>query len=121
ELVAHGPKARTFAEYVTDAGVAALAASGFVDGVSFERTMLIEHAGAGMRLNDRVARAKDAGLLTYLWTLRPENKFLLPPHRRGEPAEFGDWETEFALYLSSGIDGVFADHPDLAIAVRGGL
>lgn len=120
ELVARGPEAaKSFADYVTDAGLGELAASGFVDGVSFERTMLVEAGGGRVRVNDRVARAKDAGLLTYLWTLRPENEFLLPQHRRGtDPAAFSAWEEEFGLFLSSGIDGVFADHPDLVLRLR---
>ena len=119
ELLAHGPKAKTFAEYLTGDGLAGLAASGFVDGVSFERTLLVEdRAGGAPRLNDLIGRARGAGLLTYLWTLRPENEFLLAPNRRGSAAAFGDWHAEFGLFIESGIDGVFADHPDLALRIR---
>ncbi|HRP99185.1 MAG TPA: glycerophosphodiester phosphodiesterase family protein [Terrimesophilobacter sp.] len=119
EFVAHGPAAKQFADYLTDEGLAGLAASGFVDGVSFERHLLIDDpSDAVPRLSDLVSRAKAFGLLTYLWTLRPENHFLLPAHRTGEPGELGDWEAEFRLFLDSGIDGVFADHPDLAVRIR---
>jgi glycerophosphoryl diester phosphodiesterase len=31
---------------------------------------------------------------------------------------YGDWKSEFALILSSGVDGIFADQPDLAISAR---
>ena len=63
-------------------------------------------------------RAHDAGLEVYTWTLRPENRFLAPPHSRGSsPAAWGDWQREFELILGTGIDGVFADHPDLPRAL----
>lgn len=119
ELVAHGPKAKTFADYLTDDGLAGLAASGHIDGVSFERHLLLDDPDApAPALGDLVARATAAGLATYLWTLRPENQFLLPAHRRGAAGEWGDWEAEFRLFLSSGVDAVFADHPDLAVRIR---
>ncbi|TAM69400.1 MAG: glycerophosphodiester phosphodiesterase [Microbacteriaceae bacterium] len=60
-----------------------------------------------------------AGLTAYCWTLRPENRFLVPSLRRGgAPADYGDWQTEYRLIMGTGVDGVFADHPDLALAVR---
>lgn len=119
ELAANAPKAKTFAEYLTDDGLAGLKASGFVDGVSFARTLLLADPHAGTpQLGDLVDRAHAAGLLAYLWTLRPENEFLLPAHRQGNPADFGDWESEFRFFIESGIDGVFADHPDLALRIR---
>jgi glycerophosphoryl diester phosphodiesterase len=58
----------------------------------------------------------------FTWTLRPENRFLAPGHRVGTaPAEWGHWRREFDLIMSTGLDGVFADHPDLAVAARDGL
>jgi glycerophosphoryl diester phosphodiesterase len=34
--------------------------------------------------------------------------------RRGTaPAHFGEWRREFRLILDTGLDGVFADQPDL--------
>ena len=51
----------------------------------------------------------------------PEALFLEPRHRAGAAAaEFGDFEAEFAAVFETGVDGVFADHPDLALAVRDG-
>ena len=41
--------------------------------------------------------------------------------RRGESdSAWGDWRTDFSLIMRSGVDGVFADQPDLAVAVRDG-
>ena len=66
-----------------------------------------------------VERAHAAGLAVYTWTLRPENRFLPAPLRRGgDVAAHGDWERWFTSVLRTGVDGVFADHPDLAVRAR---
>lgn len=81
-----------------------------IDGVSYDKELLL--APGGERL---VADAHDAGLAVYAWTLRPENAFLDAPHRRGEdPGAHGDWLSEYRAVVATGVDGVFADHPDLA-------
>lgn len=123
ELAAHGRDAKPFSAYVTDAGLAELAASG-IDGISVNKHLLLvpDADGRVAGTTDLVERAHAAGLLVYCWTLRAENAFLPKNLRRpGGPAEFGDWRSEFDLIMRSGLDGVFADQPDLAIEVRGSL
>jgi glycerophosphoryl diester phosphodiesterase len=71
-----------------------------------------------------VRDAHAAGLLVHPWTLRPENAFLPEPLRCGDPAHphfaraRGDSPAELRRLLDLGVDGVFADHPDVAVAVR---
>ncbi|MEO5535586.1 MAG: glycerophosphodiester phosphodiesterase family protein [Pseudolysinimonas sp.] len=85
-----------------------------VDGVSVDKAVLLDAGGPAL-----VERAHDAGLSVFTWTLRPENAFLATRHRgAGSPAERGDWRAEFAELLATGVDGVFADHPDLAADAR---
>jgi glycerophosphoryl diester phosphodiesterase len=109
DLVARdGSRATGYAEQLTAAGLAALAAS--VDGVSVDKALLLD----GDRPTELVQRVHRAGLTAFAWTLRPENRFLAVPFRgRGGPASLGDWEGEWGVILSTGVDGVFADHPDL--------
>lgn len=95
---------RTYAQLLAD--LPALAHE--VDGISPDKALLLRAGGA-----DLVTRAHDAGLEVYTWTLRPEARFLSEPHRAA-----GAWRDEFAEVLATGVDGVFADHPDLAIEVR---
>lgn len=107
DLVARdGAAARSYADHLTPEGLARLASE--VDGVSVDRTML----DPGL-----VARVHAAGLVAFTWTLRAENRFL-PRElwRGGEPRDFGDWLTEFRGILATGIDGVFADQPDLVLS-----
>ncbi len=115
-VAAHGRKALSYAAHVTDAGLARLATR--VDGVSVDKRMLL--TADGTATTDLVARAHAAGLLVFTWTLRAENRFLAKASRRGgSPSAFGDWRREFALIASTGLDGVFADQPDLARAALG--
>jgi glycerophosphoryl diester phosphodiesterase len=123
DLVAlHGPGARSYADHLTEDGLATLASE--VDGVSVSRKLLLrlDAAKNAVGITDLVARVHDAGLLAFCWTLRAENRFLARNHRvRGDQRDYGDWRSEFELILSTGVDGVFADQPDLAVAVRDAL
>lgn len=82
-----------------------------IDGVSYDKELLLAPEG------DRLVRdAHDAGLAVYAWTLRPENAFLEAGYRSSlDPAERGDWLAEYSAIIATGVDGVFADHPDLAV------
>lgn len=67
----------------------------------------------------RVDLLHDAGLSVWAWTLRPENRYLDAVFRTGtEPGSWGDWRRAWLRLLGTGVDAVFADHPDLAIRAR---
>jgi glycerophosphoryl diester phosphodiesterase len=122
QIARFGDRARTFADYLTDAGLARLAAE--VDGVSIDKALLFDTDADGVvtGTTDLISRARSAGLETYTWTLRAENRFLEKPFRHHlRERDFGDWREEFALIMRTGVDGVFADQPDLAIEVRASL
>lgn len=86
-----------------------------VDGVSVEKSLLLGESEDGR--SPLVDAAHALGLDVFCWTLRPENGFLDPAFRRPATA-VGDWWGEFSRLLASGVDGVFADHPDLVDALR---
>ncbi|MGG7464547.1 glycerophosphodiester phosphodiesterase family protein [Plantibacter sp. YIM 135347] len=118
-VAAQGEDAPTYAEALTDAGLAVLAEE--VDGISVDKTMLLATSddGAVVASADLVERAHAAGLVVYTWTLRPENRFLSPGNQVGEDAAaFGDWRAEFDAVLSTGVDGIFVDQPDLGVDAR---
>jgi glycerophosphoryl diester phosphodiesterase len=126
DLVARdGAAATSYLEQLTDAGLARLARD--VDGISVDKSLLLTTGSHGsVGTTDLVARAHEHGLSVFTWTLRPENRFLASGHRIGPAtgsgaAAWGDWRREYELILATGIDGVFADHPDLAVAARDGL
>lgn len=111
DLVASlGRKAIPYSAHLTDAGLHRLRADG-VDGVSVDKSLILRQDGT---TTDLVDRAHAAGLLAFTWTLRAENRFLVRALRRGTAQrDFGDWVAEFGTILATGIDGVFADQPDL--------
>ncbi|MEA2169740.1 MAG: glycerophosphoryl diester phosphodiesterase, partial [Solirubrobacteraceae bacterium] len=67
-----------------------------------------------------VRDAHAAGLEVHPFTFRRENRFLPEELRSsGDPAGIGDWLAEYERYYALGVDGVFSDNPDLAVAARG--
>ena len=103
-VAALGRRAPTWESQRTNAGLDALATAG-MHGLSVETAALSR---------DLVERAHARGLAVYTWTLRPENRFLPERHRLGaSTAAHGDWHAWFAGVCATGVDGVFADHPDL--------
>lgn len=123
DLVARfGARATRYADDVTESGLFGLA--GTVDGVSVPKSLILQSDAAGsvVGASGLVDEAHAASLEIYTWTLRPENAFLAPTFRRGRlKADFGYWQEEFRTIMATGIDGVFADQPDLAVAVRDDL
>ena len=110
DLVARlGAAAPSYADHLADEGLALLAKD--VDGVSVDKKLILS---GGEKF---VARAHAAGLTVFTWTLRAENEFLGKKWRRGSsPGEYGDWLGEFGAIIGTGVDGVFADQPDLVVA-----
>lgn len=136
DLVArHGSAALSFAGHLTDARLARLRASG-IAGISVDTALLVtaeprdasqpgsawRPLGDGLAASDLVDRAHAAGLDVLTWTLRPENRFLPAPCRVGAGGSaHGDWLAYFTAIMRTGLDGVFADHPDLALEARAAL
>ena len=121
DLVAHhGSAAPSYAAKLAPDSLAALATE--VDGISLPKSLVLESAHGVRRSSGLVERALEAGLEVYAWTLRAENRFLFREHRLGpNKSDHGDWMREFSLILGTGVTGVFADQPDLAIAARDGV
>jgi glycerophosphoryl diester phosphodiesterase len=66
-----------------------------------------------------VADAHAAGLKVMPYTFRRENAFLPEDLRSGDDrAGVGDALGELTRYYELGVDGVFTDNPDLAVAAR---
>jgi glycerophosphoryl diester phosphodiesterase len=58
-----------------------------------------------------VGDAHALGLAVHAWTFRNEDVFL-PANLRGQP------QRELEMFFAAGVDGVFTDHPDTALAQR---
>lgn len=119
ERAMRGDSAFSYEHYRSDDGLDSL--RGRVDGVSVAKAELFTRDASGRTtgITDLVDRSHARGLRVFTWTLRPENAFLNQRFRSGgSPAERGEWLTEYALALSTGLEGVFVDHVDLGVAAR---
>lgn len=90
--------------------------AGQVQGIGVAKSLVFPRdagasAGAPTSL---VGDAHALGLAVHAWTFRSEDAFL-PADLRGRPRR------ELELFYEAGVDGVFADSPDTAIAVREAL
>ncbi|RJL26613.1 glycerophosphodiester phosphodiesterase [Bailinhaonella thermotolerans] len=123
DLVAAGDP-RTYADLAKPEGLAWIA--GYADGVGVN-TALVIPAGPDGRLGEPTSLVRDAhrrGLSVHVWTVRNENSQLPLDHRQGNPASpaygraTGDVMGWLKRLFEQRVDGVFADDPGMARAVR---
>jgi glycerophosphoryl diester phosphodiesterase len=102
---------RTYADLATPDGLREIA--GYAAGIGPHKRLIVPLGPQG-RLAEPTTLVRDAhaaGLLVHPWTFRNEASFL---HRDygGDPA------AELRQFYALGVDGVFADFPDVAVRAR---
>jgi glycerophosphoryl diester phosphodiesterase len=115
---------RTYQDLATPEGLREIAT--YADGVGPNKNLIVPRDDAGNLLDPTsfVRDAHRAGLQVHPWTFRKENNFLPNDFRQGNPASpvfllaTGDAPAEFRLFFRLGVDGLFSDHPDTAVAAR---
>jgi glycerophosphoryl diester phosphodiesterase len=116
-VAAFGKAALTYRATVEPVGLDSLV--GVVDGISVDKRLILAPDKRG-RMTGPTSLVDDAharGLRVFTWTCRPENMFLVGEYRIGRaPDELGDYEAEWDVLRSTGLDGVFVDHADLGVA-----
>jgi glycerophosphoryl diester phosphodiesterase len=121
-VVANDP--RTYADLATPAGLREIAR--YAAGIGPNKNLIVPRDSANRLLppTELVRDAHAAGLVLHPWTFRKENTFLPEDFRQGNPASpfyaqaEGDAPAEYALFYRLGIDGLFSDNPDTAVASR---
>jgi glycerophosphoryl diester phosphodiesterase len=125
DLVAAGDP-RTYADLSTPEGLAEIAT--YADGIGPSKNQIVPRDAAGNLLEPTslVDDAHEAGLLVHPYTFRNENNFLPADFRQGNPASppaeylraTGDAPAEYRLFFRLGVDGLFSDNSDTAVASR---
>ncbi|MCW3842747.1 glycerophosphodiester phosphodiesterase [Micromonospora yasonensis] len=113
---------RTYADLASPAGLHWVA--GYADGVGLNKNLIVPRDAAGKLLapTSVIPDAHREKLLVHAWTFRAENQFLPVDYRIGaDPNARGDITAEYELFFGLGLDGVFTDQPDTAVAARAGL
>jgi glycerophosphoryl diester phosphodiesterase len=107
----------SYAALATPAGLAGIAEYAY--GIGADKDLLVPPGPDGCLRAPlpTVQDAHDAGLAVHVYTFRAENKFLPPEFRIGSSAEArGDGIAEYEMFLDLGVDGLFTDQPDTAVA-----
>ena len=115
---------RTYADLITDDGLREIAT--YSDGIGVNKNLIVPRNANNELIEptDLVDRAHRAKLIVHAWTFRNENTFLPEDFREGDPGSpnylvaYGDAPSEYALFYGTGLDGVFSDNPDTAVASR---
>ncbi len=95
--------------------------AGYARGIGPAKGLIVPRDAEGRSAapTDLVAMAHDAGLLVHSYTFRNENRFLPAEMCRGpDDRAWGDAEAEYRQFFRLGVDWVFSDHPDTAVAAR---
>jgi glycerophosphoryl diester phosphodiesterase len=111
---------RTFGFFVTDAGLQEIKT--YADGIGPWKRYLLSSTAAGLPgpgeasrkllpAGDLVERAHKVGLLVHTWTFRNEQQRLVSDYQ-GNPVN------EYLQFYRLGVDGVFSDFADTAVAAR---
>jgi glycerophosphoryl diester phosphodiesterase len=111
--------ARNYADLITPTGLAEIAK--YADGIGANKALIIPRDNTNSQLpaTTLIADAHAAGLDVHAWTFRSENLFLPSEYRNGaNPIDHGNAEAEYRDFYALGLDGVFSDHPDAAVAAR---
>jgi glycerophosphoryl diester phosphodiesterase len=118
DLVAAGDP-RTYGDLATPAGLQEVAT--YADGVGPAKTYIVprDADGRSQAPTSFLDDAHAAGLDVHPYTFRNENSFLPLELRRGsDPAHYGNSFAEYEQFFELGVDGVFSDNPDTAVAAR---
>ncbi|RJQ76555.1 glycerophosphodiester phosphodiesterase [Pseudonocardiaceae bacterium YIM PH 21723] len=118
DFVAAGDK-RTYDDLVKPDGLKEIA--GYASGIGPAGTRIIPVDGSGNQTTATtlVADAHKARLKVHPWTVRNENNFL-PVNLRtsADVTAYGKVWTLLDQFFKQGVDGVFSDNPDTAVAAR---
>jgi glycerophosphoryl diester phosphodiesterase len=108
---------RTHADFLTPNGLREVSTYAQVLGTHKSLLVPRDRNGRLGRPSGLAERARGAGLAVHAWTFRNENAFLPAERRNGdETAAYGDAFGEYAVFSDLGVDAVFTDHPDTAVA-----
>lgn len=110
-VAAGATESRSYADLITPAGLKEVATYANAIGPSKDMVIPLVSGNLGTA-TVLVSNAKAAGLVTHIYTLRPENAFL-PVNLKKAPVTDntmrGDSITEIQTFLQAGVDGFFTD------------
>jgi glycerophosphoryl diester phosphodiesterase len=93
----------------------------YADAIGPDKDLVLPRNAAGETTEPSalVDDAHAAGLDVHVWTMRDENVFMARNYWNGtDPTAKGDAFAEYSDFFDAGVDGVFSDNADTAVAAR---
>jgi glycerophosphoryl diester phosphodiesterase len=110
---------RTYNDLLTPGGLVEIARYAAGIGPAKDRIVPRDAAGFSQPPTSLVRDAHAAGLLVHPFTFRNENQFLPAEDRSSaDPNAYGDAFAEYQQFYALGVDGLFTDVADTAVAAR---
>jgi glycerophosphoryl diester phosphodiesterase len=109
----------TYGDLATPAGLEGIGT--YADGVGPAKAYIVPRDASGHSLAPTtfVDDAHAAGLVVHPYTFRNENQFLPLELRSGpDPNAYGNAFAEYEQFFALGVDGLFSDNADTAVAAR---
>lgn len=116
---------RAWSDVYSAEGLQRIAAFADIVGPETELIFPRDAEGRSLPATAFVANAHAAGLPVHVWSVNAENHHLPLQLRRGDPAEPGydarpgDAAALVRALAAAGVDGLFTDHPDIAVSALG--
>jgi glycerophosphoryl diester phosphodiesterase len=109
---------RSYADLASNTAQGLQFISRYADALGVHASLIIPPAGHALGAPATlVSDAHARGLAVHGWTFRAENVFLPVGFQSGQnPAEIGNMKDLLRAFTALGMDGLFTDHPDIALA-----
>lgn len=104
---------RPWEDFITEEGLRDVAS--YARGIAPHKSVILQNHNGKPVETSFIKDAHSAGLKVHVWTFRKERDHF---EKEYETRLYGTVEEEMKAYFELGIDGIFADQPDIGVSIK---